>query len=338
MLSTLDADLLDLVPGLERQFSSAHPFRHVMIDRFLDPAFCQELIDTFPQFARGAARNEMGHVGGKAVIRDMAALGPAYRRFDDLMKDPQFLAFLSRVTGIPDLLYDPEYIGGGTHDNQDGQELDVHVDFNYHPTTQWHRRLNLILFLNPEWEESWGGNLELLEEPFASGADVKAVVPIANRAVVFETTERSWHGFRRIVLPRGQQTSRRSVAVYFYTRERPAQETAASHATVYYQRPLPDRFRAGHTLSPADIEELKILIARRDQYLKFLYERELDFSEQVAGRDSRVGKMREREQQLENQIAAYRQLLDAIDKSPSMRIGKALTWPARKLRSMGKGK
>lgn len=181
-----------------------------------------------------------------------------------------------------------------------------------------------------------GGNLELLKEPFATGNDVKTVVPLANRAVIFETTEASWHGFRRIVLPPGKQISRRSLAVYFYTKERPKQETAPSHATVYYQRPLPAYVEAGHTLRPEDVRELQILVTRRDTYLKFLYEREQDFSEQLAGRDWRIGKLQEREQELLRQIAANEEYLRAINDSPSLRLGKAVTWPARKLRSLVK--
>jgi hypothetical protein len=333
VLSTLDAALLDPVAGLERQFSTAEPFRHVVIEQFLDPQFCQELMDGFPPFAEHAAYNERGEVGGKAVVPNIASLGPAYQRFDELMKDDQFLAMLSRMTGIPDLLYDPEYVGGGTHDNQDGQELDVHVDFNYHPTTALHRRLNLILFLNSEWDESWGGNLELLREPFATGDDVKTVVPRANRAVIFETTEASWHGFRRIVLPPGKAISRKTIAVYFYTKERPKAELAPSHATIYFQRPLPPQIRPGYTLREKDVVELQILLTRRDTYMKFLYEREQDFSQQLEGRDWRIGNLQKREEELEAQIAELGRYLQAINDSPSLRIGKAITWPLRQLRS-----
>jgi Rps23 Pro-64 3,4-dihydroxylase Tpa1-like proline 4-hydroxylase len=334
--STLDATLLDRAHVLERQFAAAQPFRHVVIERFLDEAFCRELIDSFPPFARHAAYNEHGEIGGKAVVPNIAKLGPAYKRFDDLMKDSQFLSLMGRVTGIPDLLYDPDYIGGGTHDNQDGQELDVHVDFNYHPVTALHRRLNLILFLNPEWEESWGGNLELLKDPSATGDDVKTVVPLANRAVIFETTEVSWHGFRRIVLPKGRGISRKSLAVYFYTKERPKRETAPAHSTVYYQRPLPAHIQPGYTLREQDVLELQALLARRDTYLKFLYEREKEFSEQLEGRDCRIRELQEREQELLRQLAENEDYLRAIHDSPSLRLGKAITWPARKLRGLNK--
>ncbi|HUI56459.1 MAG TPA: 2OG-Fe(II) oxygenase [Bryobacteraceae bacterium] len=328
MLSTLHPALRASVPDLHRQFTSAQPFHHVVIDQFLDPAFCRDLIDSFPPFADKVAINERGEVGRKAVVSDLARIGTVYQQFDRLMKDPEFLSVIGEITGIPSLLYDPEYIGGGTHENLDGQELDTHVDFNYHPTTHLHRRLNLILFLNPEWEAEWGGCLELLRDPFATGeADVKSVVPLANRAVIFETTEASWHGFQRIRIPSGKQISRRSIAVYFYTNERPADQTAPSHATIYYQRPLPDHIQSGYTLQPADVLEIQILLKRRDTFLKFLYDRELEFSEALAGRDSRI-------RDLEDEIAGFKSHLQAINDSPTVRLAKAITWPARKLRAL----
>lgn len=273
----------------------------MIIEPFLDPAFCNELIAAFPSFDAGQSTNERGEPGRKAVFPNLAKLGPPYQRFDRLMRDAEFLSLISRITAIPDLLYDPDYIGGGTHENLNGQELDTHVDFNYHPTRHVHRRLNLIVFLNPEWQESWGGSLELLPDPWSSGA---SLVPLANRCVIFETTESSWHGFRRIQLPPGQETSRRSIAVYFYTKDRP--QSAASHGTVYYQRPLPEHLQSGHTLDPKDIFEIQTLVARRDKQIQFLYERELEFSEAIA----------------------------KITESPSFRLGRALTWPARAIRKL----
>lgn len=298
--------------GIRRGFETAQPFRHVVIDEFLMPDVCRDLVQEFPRFDASRAVNERGETGRKAVVPDIRRIGPAYARFDQMIRGREFLDWMSGITGIPNLLYDPKYIGGGTHENLDGQDLDPHVDFNYHPSRRWHRRLNLIVFLNPEWELEWGGCLELIEEPWnARGSEGPRIVPVMNRAVVFETNERSWHGFRRICLPaENKNLSRRSLAIYLYTKERPAQETAAAHGTFYFQRQLPEHLRAGCNLGEADVEEIRSLLERRDQQIKFLYERELELSELVTG----------------------------LTRSPSFRVGRALTWPARAIRRLLKSR
>lgn len=255
-------------------FAAASPFPHVVIDDFLAPDFCGELLRQFPAFSDAAALNEDGRVGGKAVQEKVRALGPAFGQLDDLVRSEAFLGLVGRITGIDPLRYDPWYFGGGTHENRSGQDLDPHVDFNYHPITRQHRRLNLIIYLNAEWEDAWGGSLQLHRDPsLPPGQDeIVTVTPLLNRCVIFETSERSWHGFRRIDLPPERQgLSRRSFAVYFYTDSRPPEQTAAEHSTIYVERHLPDRYVAGHTLDDGDVRELRQLLARRDQHLRRLY-------------------------------------------------------------------
>jgi 2OG-Fe(II) oxygenase superfamily len=307
VLDLISPTVLGSAAALRTSFEAAQPFRHLVVDEFLEPGYCQELIRQFPAFDREHALNEFGEVGRKAVFQELPKLGGAYQRFDRMLRSREFLSFIGELTAIPQLLYDPDYIGGGTHENLDGQELDPHVDFNYHPRTRRHRRLNLILFLNEEWTAAWGGNLELHRDPWLPPGEntIQAIVPAANRCVLFETTEHSWHGFSRIGLPTEQKSlSRRSIAVYFYTRERPPAETAPDHATVYVQRPLPPHITAGRTLSDTDMQEIGDLLARRDQQLRFLYKRELKFSA----------------------------LLNDIIHSPVYRLAAAATWPARKLK------
>ena len=281
MLELIQPAIRDRAEALQREFETASPFRHLVMDDFLMPEFCGELLAEFPAFDREKARNEMGEVGGKAVMTNLPLLGPSYSRLDAMLRHRAFLRFMGEVTGIADLLYDPKYVGGGTHENLDGQDLDPHVDFNYHPVTQLHRRLNLIVFLNPEWRAEWGGALELHANPWRTEDEtpVKTIVPVLNRAVVFETSEISWHGFRRINLPADKKhLSRRSIAVYYYTKRRPEAEVALAHSTIYVPRPLPEQIRAGHTLQPEDVEELQSLVSRRDRMIRFLYEREKEIS------------------------------------------------------------
>ena len=268
------------IDAARQEFFRAQPFRHVVIDGFLSEEFCAALLKEFPAFNEKQALNEMGLVGGKAVVDKLPQIGPAYRQFDQLIQSPAFLGKIEAITGIPKLLYDPHYFGGGTHENRHGQDLDIHVDFNYHPKTQSHRRLNLIVFLNPEWKAEWGGCLELHRDPWGAPENdqVVSVVPLLNRCVIFETTETSWHGFRRIQVPDAGM-SRRSLAIYFYTAERPSEETAPAHSTVYVPWRLPEHLRAGHTLTEADVEALDEQFSRRNELLRFLYEREKEFTE-----------------------------------------------------------
>lgn len=255
-------------------FAAASPFPHVVIDGFLADEFCREIGSQFPDFDEAAAINENGLVGAKATQEQVRVLGPAFLCMDDLLQSPEFLSLVERITGIEGLRYDPWYFGGGTHENRQGQDLDPHVDFNYHPMTRQHRRLNLILYLNPEWDDAWGGSLQLHRDPhLPPGQDeVVTVTPRMNRCVIFETSERSWHGFQRIDLPPAKTgLSRKSFAVYFYTDTRPPEQTAAEHSTIYVERHLPERFAAGYTLGEADVQELRRLLARRDQHLQRLY-------------------------------------------------------------------
>lgn len=253
-------------------FARREPFRHVVIDGFLAPGYASALLATFPPFERGNARNEAGELAGKSTIERIRALGAPYATLDELIQTRRFLDLIGSITGIPDLLYDPDYFGGGTHENREGQDLDAHVDFNRHPREGWHRRLNLIVYLNHEWDDAWGGSLELHSDPRSPDDRMTLVTPLFNRCVIFETTEWSWHGFGRINLPAAHKgLTRKSIALYFYTKDRPAEELAGTHSTIYVDRPLPERFRAGVTLSAADVEELRMLLARRDQHNQRLY-------------------------------------------------------------------
>ncbi len=285
MNQVIPSDVIGRRASLAEAFRSAKFFPHVVIDGMVTDELCRGLVEEFPDFRSDKAVNELGKVGTKACREDVRKLGDSFKRLDDTVRSPEFLRLMSEISGIPDLLYDPEYAGGGTHDNIDQAELDIHVDFNYHPGTRWHRRLNLILFLSPEWQAEWGGCFELHSDPWSPDEDqVEMVVPRLNRAVMFETSEISWRGFNKIVLPEDKRhLSRKSFALYLYTTTRPEEETATDHATVYVPRPLPETLQAGARLSPADVDQVNTLVTRRDQQIRFLYEREKEYSEHIVG-------------------------------------------------------
>jgi hypothetical protein len=278
----LNPNLENRIGELAARFQQRNPFRHVVIDDFFAADYCRELLAQFPPFERGNARNEDGQLGNKSTVEKIRDLGTAYSTLDDLLQTRGFLDLIGRITGIRDLLYDPWYFGGGTHENRNGQDLDAHVDFNRHPVEHWHRRLNLIVYLNHEWQDAWGGSLQLHSDPRSDDDRVTTITPLYNRAVIFETTEWSWHAFPPIILPADQQAlTRRSIALYFYTVERPKEELADTHSTIYVDRPLPERFSAGLTLSQDDVDELRVLLTRRDHHNQRLYREVSDLTRQL---------------------------------------------------------
>lgn len=274
----ISQNVLNRVEQYREEFLSAEPFRHVVIDDFLEPAGAEQMLRDFPAFDPAKALNEMGEVGNKAVFENIADLSPFYRRLAEHVESREFLDTISALTGVEGLLSDPTHFGGGTHENLHGQELDPHVDFNYDERTWVHRRLNLLLYLNKEWEDEWGGSLELHSDPSRPEENrVKVVTPLFNRCLIFETSERSWHGFSIIRLPPDKRhLSRKSFSLYLYTKERPEEEIAPPHTTFYIQRPLPDHIRPGRTLSDEDFETIRQLLYKRDRFIENYQKRELE--------------------------------------------------------------
>jgi hypothetical protein len=343
----VNADILDSVPGLARSFADGRPFRHVVIDDFLVPDFCRAICEQFPDFQEAHAINENEQVGGKATRETVRSLGNAYRTMDDLVRNADFLAMVEKITGIGGLQYDPFYFGGGTHENRDGQDLDPHIDFNYHPVTSQHRRLNLIIYLNEGWQDAWGGSIQLHRDPYLEPAEdeIVTVTPILNRCVIFETTESSWHGFERVNLPADQKgRSRKSFAVYYYTETRPQEETGEEHSTIYVERHLPDRFRAGMQLQLEDLDEIKRLLKRRDQHLQRLYRENrellgtLSASRHPGGRDvTSMVRLEDVPTDLKSagrMIRELRHLIHELESSTSWRI----TAPVRAVKRLISGK
>ena len=311
-LEILSPAVRDGAERLRAEFLSAQPFRHVVIEDFLTESACRRAIEDFPAFEAKHAVNEYGEAGGKAVRERLVELGPTYAKLDALFRSSDFLRWVGRVSDIDELLFDPDYVGGGTHENIDHQELDAHVDFNFHPRTRLHRRLNLILFLNREWGEDWGGQLQLHRNPWLPPEEdyIRSVTPLANRCVLFETTETSWHGFPPIRIPDEKKgVTRRSVAVYYYTRTRPSEQTGPEHSTYYVPRPLPDQIRPGRTLTEEDYRQIRHLLDRRDRQVRFLWEKEREF----------------------------RGFLTQVENSLAFRLSRAVLWPLRTARDVLKG-
>jgi Rps23 Pro-64 3,4-dihydroxylase Tpa1-like proline 4-hydroxylase len=222
--------------ALKRAFSSAKPFPFVKIDDFLDLTFAKEVAAAYPSFetALSQGRTFKAVNEKKKVQITNANLFPSpVAKLNGALASPAFLDDLSYITGIPNLLADPELVGGGMHMTGPGGRLDVHVDFNFIEARKLHRRLNLLLYLNPKWDESWGGHIQLWDKDVSKCE--QAFVPKQNRCVIFETSEISYHGVVPVTV--NAPPPRISFATYYYTREAPANWTGNVHSTIFKARP-----------------------------------------------------------------------------------------------------
>jgi hypothetical protein len=155
------------------------------------------------------------------------------------------LQFLEGLTGIAGLIPDPYFNGAGFHEIAKGGLLGVHADFRIHEKLHLQRRINLLLYLNPVWDKSWGGKLELWDRGMK--AAVRSIEPLFNRCVIFNTDATSFHGHPN-PLDCPATVTRKSIALYYYTASDRIYEDMPSHGTVYRSRPsdsLKTRLEAG---------------------------------------------------------------------------------------------
>jgi len=144
-----------------------------------------------------------------------------------------FLEFLSAVTGIQNLIPDPGFEGGGLHQILPGGKLGVHADFNKHRSFGLDRRLNVLVYLNKDWREDYGGHLQLWDREMRA-CEAK-VLPVFNRVMVFGTTDFTYHGHPDpLQCPNGM--TRKSLALYYFTNGRPSEEVTGEHSTVFRAR------------------------------------------------------------------------------------------------------
>ena len=222
--------------AVREQYRNARPFPFVKIDNFLDAAAAREIAASYPSFDNAAQQGitfKTVNERRKVQVTDAKLFPEPVSRLNDLLASKQFLADLSYITGIKSLLADDELVGGGMHITGPGGRLDVHLDFNYIEDRRLHRRLNLLLYLNPTWDDDWGGHIQLWD------TDVKVChhdyAPVFNRCVVFETSDVSYHGVTPVT--KDAPFPRQSFATYYYTKEAPAHWKGVSHSTIFKARP-----------------------------------------------------------------------------------------------------
>ncbi|MGD0882477.1 MAG: 2OG-Fe(II) oxygenase [Acidimicrobiales bacterium] len=219
------------LPELRERYRSATPFPHIAVDGFLLPEVARVAVTEVPPVDREHWTNYVHANERKFANTDPTTWGPTLQTVWQELTSPEFLAILSELTGIADLVPDPALEGAGLHQTKSGGFLNIHADFTVHPRKRhWHRRANLLVYLNEDWPAAYGGDLELWSRDMTTREQV--IAPIANRAVIFTTGADTWHGHPD-PLRCPPDRARQSLAIYYYTVE----DAPVARSTEYRARP-----------------------------------------------------------------------------------------------------
>tara|TARA_R100000030_G_scaffold99999_2_gene92079 strand:- start:1416 stop:2144 length:729 start_codon:yes stop_codon:yes gene_type:complete len=233
-----------LADSCRSNYALANPFPHIVIDDFIPEDLALQCYNQMSQHQEWMFDSMMGYPEDERdsqvnkwwtpfdtdsknrIESDMPAVWKCLQYFNSR----PFLLFLENLTGIKDLIADVDFEGGGIHKIKNGGRLELHSDYNKHPNKDIWRRINLLLYLTPNW--NYNGHLDLYEkDPLVK---VKSILPTFNRAVIFNTTDDSIHGHPTpLVCP--EEVSRYSFALYYFTKDRPEHEKSDSKAAIWYK-------------------------------------------------------------------------------------------------------
>lgn len=218
---------------LAAEYQQNLPYPHLLLSDFVNPDAALAAANEFPPTSSEAWTQYKHQNENKLGMAKRALFPSVLGQIADELNTPRFVKWLSALTGITDLIADDLLEGGGLHQSTRGGFLNVHTDFSHHHYHKhWCRRVNLILYLNPAWDENWGGAIELWDEKMQNY--IAKYPLLLNHALIFNTDARSFHGFPE-PLRCPESESRKSLAFYYYTLDKNAH--SAGKSTNYRARP-----------------------------------------------------------------------------------------------------
>lgn len=222
---------------LHDEFQKSQPFRHCVIDNFFNEDVALQLSEEFPDYDDPNIWAVYGNpIENKKLTPHWGLFPPKTYQIFTMMNTPEFVEKIKRITGIPDLVADYGMHGGGWHIHSRGGKLNMHKDYSIHPKLGMERRINIIIYMTPDWNEEWNGGLELWSHDEEKNLPKECVTKVYNkfnRAILFDTTQNSWHGLSKVLnLPK--DIFRKSYAIYYL--QKPEKNISNRHKALYYPR------------------------------------------------------------------------------------------------------
>lgn len=227
-------ELLAFAESRREQYRSKEPFPHIVLDGFFPAAVLDDVLVELEDVEHEESRDFFA-AKNRHLTYDIDRMGPTTQRFMIDLNSAPFCSFLETLTGIEGLISDASLFGGGFQEMGCGGCLKMHADFSRHERLRLDRRVNLLLYLNKDWQAEWGGEL-LLSDPRLER--FTRIAPTFNRALIFSVTDFAFHGVPDpIECPQG--VKRKALALFYYTNGRPASEVHPGPSTSSTYRPRP---------------------------------------------------------------------------------------------------
>ena len=255
----------EAVKALQEKFQNAEPYRHLILENFFNEDVASAMYENFPSIddlnVKRKSLNEY-----KSEDYHFERWDPVFTRVREAIKSPEWCAIMDQLTGLEGLQTTMDSLGSGVHQGKNGSFVDVHVDVNMNTEAGLWRRINLLIYLNKNWQPGYGGELEIWDKKMTKCH--QKVVPGFNRAIIFYTDDNSPHGVSKLNVPEGE--SRKSFYTYYYTQP--------EAGTVYRDSKFLNRpdDALSKKLATNTKEAIKI---RAKQFLKALGIRSLDFQD-----------------------------------------------------------
>jgi Rps23 Pro-64 3,4-dihydroxylase Tpa1-like proline 4-hydroxylase len=202
-------------------FINSKPFKHIFLENLWNDLFLTQVSDEVANFNDWEGEKKFFGSQYKRYQSKWEKLPPQTYKLINFLNSPFFLKMLSFITNEKHLIPDPYLTGGGIHSTKENGFLKLHADFNWHKEMEVYRRINVLIYLNKNWNKDFGGQIELgIKKNNGSFEIFKSALPIFNRTLIFITDDHSFHGQPNPVKNTNNR-SRDSIATYYYQSKKP---------------------------------------------------------------------------------------------------------------------
>lgn len=194
--------------GLKNEFNQNTPFPHLILKNWFSDKIMDNTLSNILKIKDDYDWHKLC-----TNTSDFSQFGESAVQLTNYLISDEWVNFLRELTDIKNLRPDKDWVGGGINYEPRGSHLEPHTDFNK-SSSGW-RRVNLLLFLSKNWKKEWGGYNEMGH--FDGGRFVKDVSysPDFNTAVIFSTSDNSFHGFDIVKCPDNE--ARIVITCYYYS-------------------------------------------------------------------------------------------------------------------------